>query len=140
MPLISFSVFKEKVQNGTKRQTIRELRKYPIKIDDRLYLWWKSRTPQREKLGESNCTEVFSIQIHSQYWLGKQRPLLFKFVSTENLTWVTIQSDEVLEIAKRDGFNGEDDFLAFFSKRPLPIVCQVIRWSELVTSKVSEKT
>lgn len=34
MVIISFSVFKEKILNDTKRQTIRKSRKYLIKVGD----------------------------------------------------------------------------------------------------------
>jgi hypothetical protein len=53
MPLLSFSVLKDKLMDGSKTQTIRKPRKkYPLKVGDKVYIWWKSRTPGREKLGE----------------------------------------------------------------------------------------
>jgi len=68
MALISFSVFLDKIESGAKVQTIRSLRKYPIKEGDRLYLWWKSRSPKdKRKLGESVCTKITPIVINEDY-------------------------------------------------------------------------
>ena len=65
MPLISFSVFREKIESGAKVQTIRSLRKYPIKEGDRLRLWWKSRSPKEGRfLGESVCVKIIPIVIN----------------------------------------------------------------------------
>lgn len=58
-PLLGFTVFKEKILDGTKTQTIRKLRKRPIKEGDKLYLYWYLRQKDCEKLGESICTEEF---------------------------------------------------------------------------------
>lgn len=64
MPLLSFSVLKEKLLDGSKTQTIRRPRKkYDLKEGDKLYIWWKSRTPQREKLGESRVTKIVTKRI-----------------------------------------------------------------------------
>ena len=65
MPLISFSVFQDKIESGAKTQTIRSLRKYPIKEGDHLYLWWKCRSPkEKTKIGESVCVKVIPIVIN----------------------------------------------------------------------------
>lgn len=135
MPLLGFSIFREKIQDGTKKQTIRKMRKYPIKKGDKLYLWWNQSNTQREKLGEAICTEAMTIQIHSEYWVGKQRPLLYRWIGKDGNLWERVPIAEIMEIAKRDGFNGEDDFLAFFTQRPLPDVFQLIRWEQMVSSK-----
>jgi hypothetical protein len=55
MPLVSFSVAKESVLDGSKEMTIRALRKHPIKVGDKLFLYWKNRTKECEKLGEKTC-------------------------------------------------------------------------------------
>jgi hypothetical protein len=61
VPLLSFSVKYDKLNDGTKTQTIRFPRKKgEIKVGDKLYIWWKSRTPEREKLGEGICTKIVS--------------------------------------------------------------------------------
>lgn len=58
MPLLSFSVLKEKLLDGSKTQTIRLPRKRPLKVRDHLYIYWKCRTKETEKLGESMITDI----------------------------------------------------------------------------------
>jgi hypothetical protein len=55
LPLLSFSVAKESVLDGSKEMTIRALRKRPFKVGAKLFLYWKSRTKECEKLGEETC-------------------------------------------------------------------------------------
>jgi hypothetical protein len=136
MPLLGFTVFKDKILDGSKNQTIRKLRKYPIKIDDKLYLYWHTRQKDCEKLGERICSDVFVIQIHSEYWGGKQRPLVLRYCGlgkANNLSsWDRLTGEEVLDLAKRDGFQGLDDFLEWFiSHNGTGETYQVIRWSSL---------
>ena len=60
IPVISFSVMKDKLLNGEKKQTIR-----PAKTDywlrfrkgDPVYGYWKMRTKESEKLFESELSE-----------------------------------------------------------------------------------
>ena len=53
MPLLSFSVKYAEINDGSKTQTIRLPRKKNnIRIGDAVYIWWKSRTKQGEKIGE----------------------------------------------------------------------------------------
>ena len=63
MVAISFSVFKEKILDGTKRQTIRKSRKKPIKVGDTLQLYWKLRTKETELLKEVTCRELINIKL-----------------------------------------------------------------------------
>jgi len=58
MPLLGFSVFKNKLLSGEKTQTIRRPRKQPIKVDDTLYIYWKLRTKNCQKLGEGIVTKA----------------------------------------------------------------------------------
>ncbi len=60
MPLLSFSVLKEKLLDGTKTQTIRMPRKIPLKVGDKLYIYWKCRTKETAKLGEGVITHIVS--------------------------------------------------------------------------------
>ena len=134
MPLIGFTVFKEKILDGTKTQTTRKFRKHPIKVGDKLYLYWHTRQKDCKKLGEAICTEVMTIQMHSEYWAGRQHALLFRWVArmfagTECTPWERISNEETLEIAKRDGFQDDVEMADWFLKHHgLPGVFQVIRW------------
>lgn len=51
MPAISFSAFVEQLKDGSKRQTTRHPRKYPLKVDDKLKCYYK----QRAKKSCDNC-------------------------------------------------------------------------------------
>ena len=72
MPLLGFSVFKEKLLDGSKTQTIRRPRKHPIKVGDKLFIYWKLRTKECEKLGDGIVTNVERKQLcnltHEEMW------------------------------------------------------------------------
>jgi hypothetical protein len=145
MPIISFSVFKEKIQAGLqgkdapqgKRQTIRPIRKYPIKTDDILYLWWKSRTPQREKLGDAVCEDAFNIELsvtlESEDRInGFSRFALGVTYIDDNGEQQVMSFEGVQMLAQMDGFEGITEMAnwfyntyGWFVKKPM----QVIRWS-----------
>jgi len=63
MPLLGFTKFKPKLKDGSKRTTIRRPRKNPIEVGDTLYLYWKLRTKDCEKLGEGICTRKITKPI-----------------------------------------------------------------------------
>ncbi len=76
MPAISFSVFKDKILSGEKTQTIRKLRKNPIKVGDRLHLYWHQRSPDGVLLFKTICTEIISVRIEQHIiWLNDETPL-----------------------------------------------------------------
>ena len=78
MPLLGFTTFKDKLLDGTKKQTVRKLRKHPIKVGDKLYLYWHLRQKDCEKLGEGVCTFSHKIWIHNEYMLGKHRLAIYE--------------------------------------------------------------
>lgn len=59
MPAISFSTLRDKIEDGTKKQTIRPYSPYWMKWrkGDRLVGYWKMRTKEREKLFDSSFNE-----------------------------------------------------------------------------------
>jgi len=61
--LLGFTKLKEKLLDGTKTQTIRKPRKHPIKVGDKLYIYWKLRTKECEKLGEAIVSKVVRKQL-----------------------------------------------------------------------------
>jgi hypothetical protein len=124
MPALSFSIAKEKIKSGAKRQTIRGDRRFPIKKGDRLFLYWKQQSPKDcEKLGEANCTSVRSVTI-----------------STDNLSYCdngydsTIRDDfGLLSFAVNDGFNNWQELVKFFENtHGLPFTGNLIKWDEIV--------
>ena len=50
-PLLGFTKLRSKLLDGSKTQTIRKPRKYPIQEGDMLHIYWKLRTKECEKLG-----------------------------------------------------------------------------------------
>ncbi len=118
MPLLSFSVFKDKILSGAKRRTIRAPRKIPIKVGDRLYMWWKSRSPkEKEKLGESTCIRIAPITITE---LG---------VSCED---IGVKCHCLDLFAKCDGFNNWQELIEFFEKtHGLPFTGVLIEWDSI---------
>ena len=96
---------KDEVCDGRKRQTIRKLRKRPIKVDDILYLYWKLRTKECELLKVAKCTEEFV------------KP------------WGLLKDSHT--VAVRDGFRNASEMRRWFMKKHNPdshTLFQVIRW------------
>lgn len=58
MPLLGFTKLKSKLLDGTKTQTIRKPRKHPLKVGDKLYIYWMLRTKECQKLGEAIITKI----------------------------------------------------------------------------------
>lgn len=58
MPLLGFTKLKQKLLDGSKTQTIRRPRKHPLKVGDKLFVYWKLRTKECEKFGEAIVTKI----------------------------------------------------------------------------------
>ena len=58
MPILGFTVLKEKLVSHEKCQTIRLPRKHPFKEGDHLFIYWHMRQKDCEKLGEGIITEI----------------------------------------------------------------------------------
>jgi hypothetical protein len=120
MPLLGFTMFRDKILSGEKDQTIRKLRKHPIKVGDKLHLYWKLRTKQCEKLGEGICTEIFLLHISpSAFIIGDQR----------------LSSPELETLARLDGFASFYDLVVALQKMhhidTESGFFQVVRWGRL---------
>jgi len=61
LPLIGFTVMKDKILSGEKWQTIRPARKRPVKVGDPLYLYWHLRQKDCELLKTVKCRETFRL-------------------------------------------------------------------------------
>lgn len=119
---ISFSVFREQILSGAKCQTIRAVRKNPIKVGETLYLWWKQRSPEREKLGEATCTSIKHVFINNGVEIKKADDDFAAFLSGEQLE----------EFAIADGFNNWQELVEFFeSTHGLPFEGIVIQWDSV---------
>ena len=58
MPLLGFTKLLNKLLDGSKTQTIRLPRKYPLKVGDKLFIYWLLRTKYCKKLGEGIVTKI----------------------------------------------------------------------------------
>jgi hypothetical protein len=116
---ISFSVFKEKILDGSKHQTIRKPRKNPIKKGDTLHLWWKQRSPEREKLGEARCNGIINVTIYPR--------------CVNNSTDQSITDPSTLDrFAIADGFDSWLHMVEWFSNtHGLPFSGVLIQWGAL---------
>ncbi len=128
-PLLGFTVFKDKILDGSKTQTIRKPRKHPIKVGNKLYLYWHPRQKDCEKLGETTCIEEFTIRLDREYFLGRYHLTIARFLDPK---WKDMTfSEDGIDLIHRDGFKDSNEMLAFFSHYPLPEVFQVIRWTSI---------
>lgn len=122
MPALNFKCdFVGAIQRGEKRQTIRQIRKRPIKPGDILYLYTGMRTAHCEKIGEAVCESVQSIEIHSDVMI---------LDGADMLGW------EQSKMARADGFRDVDQFRAFFERHyGLPFYGVVIRFRPNTASR-----
>lgn len=132
MPAIGFTVLKEKIVDGSKRQTIRKLRKQPIKVGDTLYLYWHLRRKDCELLKVVKCVETFPIQMQFyENWLDSGEPIWIVDETLPSRTIITLQDFKVEELAQRDGFNNALEMMRWFTKQYGDLndqTFQVIRW------------
>lgn len=107
MPLLGFTVMRDLIESGAKRQTIRLPRKRPIQVGDTLYLYWKPRTTESQRIGVTRCVD--------KRWVP----------------WWFIRDDA--RLAARDGFPSLEAFQKWFESRyHLGPLCNtefdIIRW------------
>jgi hypothetical protein len=115
MPAINFKQrFAGSVAIGKKRQTIRLMRKIPIREGDTLHLFTGMRTKSCVKLGQAVCLEARAIRITE---------------SGVKLDGVALAPAHILKIARDDGFDNALAFKAFFKNHyGFPFHGQLIRW------------
>ena len=102
MPIINFTMFVDKVADGSKTQTIRA-QKSTIKAGDVLYLYTGLRTKNARELKTVICKSVTSVILMSQIALPH---------GNTALTGLYLE-----EFAHADGFASYADMWAFFTKR-----------------------
>lgn len=105
MPALNFKPqFADLVSSGQKTQTIRQVRKHPIKVGDSLWLYTGMRTKACRPLADAVVTEVARIEIDftGGYILvnGKQ-----------------VGFNAIRRFVKKDGFDSISDFWQFFKKQ-----------------------
>lgn len=137
-PLLSFTVFKEKILSGEKIQTIRKMRKYPIKEGDKLYLYWHCRQKDCEKLGESVCVDEQRINMSI---IDQNELCVLLDQKCFGCGWRRLTFKELWKLAIDDGFDSIDDMKNWFKKTHSNLdgeEFQVIRWKKFVSPKNAE--
>lgn len=109
MPSLNYTLFLDKVIDGTKPHTIRALRKMPIKIGDDLSHFTGMRTKACRRLRpNTNCTAAVRISIFS----CRERVILGP--GSRFYPWGSLGKSQILDLALRDGFGNDYDFFRFF--------------------------
>lgn len=127
MPALNFQKqFAPAVKAGTKKQTIRSIRKRPFKKGDKLYLFTGMRTKNCVRLKDAICKSVFTIKI---YDTSTTKYLAFSIYSDISIRLFGKNSLEANSFARRDGFKDADEMIEWFQKtHGLPFHGQLIKW------------
>ena len=116
MAILNFQKqFADAIKDGSKCQTIRKRRKYPIKKGDTLYLYTGLRTKNAEKLKEIKCSDVLKVKMD---WKKVALPA------------IVINYLEYLdEFAIADGFEDWTEMINWFeSVHGIPFEGDIIMW------------
>lgn len=115
MPALNFQRrFAEMVADGTKRQTIRAMRKYPIRHGDSLYLYTGMRTKACRLLKTVSAREVYEISLSE---------------AGVRLYGQALHAASIQKLAIDDGFQSVDEFRDFFRRtHGFPFRGQLIKW------------
>lgn len=104
--------FVSKIESGEKTQTVRAVRKYPIKVSDTLYLYTGMRTKKCCKIGEAICREVTEIRIEYYGYSLRNDIFLGKIYKGK----YPMSLDAIHYLANQDGFETIREFFEFFVK------------------------
>jgi len=146
VPSINFTMFIEAVENGIaqangqplphhgvrpKRQTIRAVRKVPIKPGDTLHLFTGMRTKGCRKIGEVTCRSLHEITIDHMH--GKRLSEDAMPTMDWDGGWIGLYYEDPArferELAKRDGFANAREMYDWFERtHGLPFHGVVVRW------------
>lgn len=100
MTLLSFSLNRDKIESGAKSHTIR-FRANPPSVGEYLFLWWKSRTKERDLMGVSICKRVDKIIVDIDN-------------ETVSINGKRLTEKGIKKLAIADGFSTIEDFWLFF--------------------------
>ena len=128
MPAVNFQKrFAPAVANGKKRQTIRKVRKRPIKKGDKLYLYTGMRTKQCRALKTVCCRRVRLI--HLEKLTGEMVSCNIAAIDNGGTRMSLLDIHEQHHLAVRDGFDGFGAMVDWFEKRyGLPFEGVLIEW------------
>ena len=115
MPAMDFQPqFAALVEGFVKRQTIRRVRKYPIKVGDNLIFYTRLRKPDCRKLGEAICTDVIPVKMGIRVDPLMPSEGARYFVE---LNGMFLGAKGRQELAEADGFSGVVEMIDWFLKR-----------------------
>lgn len=136
MSALNYTVFVEKVENGTKRQSIRAMRKRPFQEGERLHHFTGMRTTGCRRLRaqhEDYAKRVRQIEIYfHSTTTGKMDSAWIMTVDG-----IDVRHEHAKRIALSDGFASLDLFLEFFFRAAKPqtplhrarcFVGQIVNW------------
>jgi hypothetical protein len=112
---------------GTKKHTIRDLRKYPDKAGNTLHLYQGLRTEKAKLIKRVKCVKIEEISIEQSGTLWPQY--------TVRIDGNMLDKSECEALARRDGFENFRDMISFWvhpkgkrKKSRLPFRGQIIHW------------
>lgn len=119
-------------KKGGKRQSIRNFRKRPLKVGERVVLYYAQRTKYCKKLGESLIKKVQIIEIKENaivlYDPTQKGSDIFKIVNTYNT------KAKLDRFSRADGFKDFEDMKAFWlaehgkNENPFPYTGNLYKW------------
>lgn len=92
-------------KKGGKRQTIRNFRKRPLKVGERVVLYYAQRTKWRRRLGEDVIKSVDVVHIHKDF---------IQVVNDGKILAVYNSKKELNAFARDDGFKDFEDMKEFW--------------------------
>jgi len=116
-----YEQFAEPVEKGIKTQTIRKVRKRPIKVGETLYLYTGNRFKRTQRLlCKGKCTQVKNVLISN--------PFATHSIDIY-LDGTRLNKEEAEAFCIADGFESMIDFAKFFHKQHrLPFFGAFIKW------------
>ena len=119
MPALNFQErFAGMVERGEKRQTIRRVRKYPIKKGDTLFLKVHQRTSHCRALRTEKCRHVWPIKLYED-----------GIIAYSSLGFIHGRGELCDEMAQDDGFRDWPAMRDWFRDRyGLPFEGVLIEW------------
>lgn len=124
MPALNYhKQFAPLVESGAKLQTIRAMRKVPIKQGETLYHFTGMRTKYCRRLGVSTCSSALGIDIIRTPAIRA----VYLQVGPGGGQY-RMQNTEIADLAKKDGFPDLDTFWNWFTNSSTHFTGQLIAW------------
>ena len=115
------------IKAGTKKHTIRSMRRYPDKVGNTLHLYSGLRTKRAKLIKRAECVKIERIFIEI---LGPMPVLIHERDIAVSIDGVQLSESEKERLARADGFESFRDMTFFWTtpKNRLPFRGQIIHW------------